>query len=385
MRITSQMMLSQYTSDVSDAYASMSKAMRHAYDYRAFDLPSDDPLAASQTFEIHSEISQNSDYASNISNVKGEVTSGETVLQNIDSMLSSANSTTTLQAVSGTMNASNRSSLADQLLSYRDSIVSQLNTKYADSYVFSGSGSGSQPFELVESSDTDHPENDKLYYRGVNVDTGLTKTEETTAAGYTQTINDSSTSTADKTTAQTALDTLNATGTSRLKELSSDKVYVDIGLGMTVDASGNVNDQSAYNKSMPGISYVGYGEDSNGTPQNVCSLLSKIAGVLKGSSSETSLSTSELSTITKYTTAFSTTQSKCQAGQTELGNKLKFISSTSDYISSTSTNLSERDNDVEYVDSYDAIEDYYQQLFCYNAALKVGGEILQQSLMDYIK
>jgi uncharacterized protein involved in outer membrane biogenesis len=124
-----------------------------------------------------------------------------------------------------------------------------MNTKYADSYIFSGTGSTS-PFELVK-VDEDHPGNDKLYYRGVNVDTGLTKDEETKAADYTKTINDPGKSTADKATAQTALDGLDTAGTARLKTLAGENNYIDIGLGLTVN-NGKVDSQSAYDSAMTG-------------------------------------------------------------------------------------------------------------------------------------
>lgn len=384
MRITSQMMISRYKSDVGDAYASMTKAFNHSIDYRSFDLPSDDPLAASQTFAIHTEMSENDDYAQNISNVNGVMMSGDKILMNIDSMLSQASGPTMIKAADGTMNTDNRLSLADQLISYRDQIVSQLNTKYADSYVFSGTGSDSQPFELIK--DADHPENDKLYYRGVNVDTGLTKTEETTAAGYAATIKDPSTPPATKTATQASLDALNATGAKRLTDLSDDPVLVDIGLGMRVDPStGKIDPQSAFNKSMPGISYIGSGKDSDGNPKNVCSLLSQIAGILKNSKNEDKLTDAEQKTIQKYSKVLNTSQNQCWAGQQTMGNRLTFLNNTSTYISDMSTNLKERDNNVEFVSPYDAIENFYNQLYCYNAAIKVGSQITQQSLIDYLK
>jgi flagellar hook-associated protein 3 FlgL len=350
MRITSQMMLSRYKSDVSDAYASLNKAMRHAYDYRRFDRPSEDPLAASQTFDIHWQMNLNSDYSSNITNIMGAVTSGEKILQNIDSMLTQASGTTALKAVNGDMTPANRDALADQLLSIRDSIISQMNTKYADSYLFSGSGSGKVPFEIVK--DPNDPSKDKIYYRGVDVDTGLMKDGSTPAVS--------------------------------LDQLAGEKVYVDIGLGMTMK-DGAVEDQSAYNKAMPGISFLGYGTNSDGVPNNVCSLLSQIAGVLKGSANEQHLGASELEQIEKLTAAFDVSQDKLQAAQAQLGNKMQFLSNTADYITELEVSLDEKDNEVEFVDYTDAIETYYSQLYCYNAALKVGAQILQQSLIDYLK
>jgi flagellar hook-associated protein 3 FlgL len=351
MRVTSQMMLSRYQSDVSDAYATLSKEFSHAYNYRRFDRPSDDPLAASQTFDIQWQMSLNDNYSSNITNINSALTTGEKILQNVDAILTQASGTTVLKAINGDMSAENRVELADQLLSIRDSIVSQMNTKYADSYLFSGSGAGKAPFELVK--DASDPSKDKLYYRGVDVDTGLSKDGSTPAVS--------------------------------LEDLANEKVYADIGLGMTRDESGAIEDQSAYNKAMPGISYLGYGTNSDGVPNNLCSLLSQIAGILKNSANEQQLSTDELEQIKKLTDAFDASQDKFEAGQAQLGNRMQFLNITSDYITELKTNLAEKDNEVEFVEPTDAIETFYKQLLCYNAALKVGSQILQQSLIDYLK
>lgn len=354
MRITSQMMLSHYKSDVSDAYNSMAKAMRHAYDYRAFDLPSDDPLAASQTSEVHFEMSRNDDYASNISNVKGEITSADKILMNVDSLLTNAK--TLISAADASKNGSDRETYGDQLLDIRDEIVSQLNTQYSDSYIFSGTGSGSPPFELVKDPNG-ASSNDKLYYRGIDVDTGFLKSPPSPP---------------------------NTLPTVSLDDLAKEKSYVDIGLGLGLDASGKINDQTAFNRSMPGISYLGYA-DKDGTPQNVCSLLTKIGSTLKSSKDDGALSQSDKTLVDQYTAALGSQQDVLNEGQSSVGNKLSFLVSTANYVSSTSLSLAQKDNDVEYVQPTDAIEDFYSQMYCYNAALKVGGQILQQSLMDYLK
>lgn len=349
------MMLSRYKSDVSDAYASLTKAMRHAYDYRAFDRPSDDPLAATQTFDIHYQTNLNNDYAANISNLSGEANTADKVLMSVESILTQADSTTALgsilKSVDGGTNPQSRQDLAKQLLNYRDSIVAAMNTKYTGNYLFSGSG-GTTPFQLVKDPGGDASK-DKLYYRGVDVDTGKMKD------GSTPTVS--------------------------LDQLAGEKVYVDIGLGMTV-TNGVVDDQSAYNKAMTGISYLGYGKNSDGIENNICSILSKVAGILQGSAGEQSLSTSEQAQIKQYTDAFDVSENNLISGQVQLGNNIKnMLNSTSNYISQMNDSLTEKDDQVEYVDYTDAIEDYYSQLYCYNASLKVGEQVMQQSLMDYLK
>lgn len=455
IRITPQMMMSRYKRNVSDAFASMNKAMERAYTYRSFDRPSDNPLAASQTFEVHWQMSLNSDYSTNVQNLQGVSNTADSILQNIDSLLTEADKTDTLKGIDGSMNDDGRKTIADNLLHIRDSIVAKLNAKYGDSYVFGGANSSEAPFRMI---------GDQLYYRGINVDTGEnqngasvvfsdgTKSTQVDFGeaigghlnGYTLNIQTSQ-GTNDAVFDEGAKTiTVNVTGTSLTKgdlqaalnglgtrtladgtnldftkasvagnagdqvnvpasgssgsitdvadldALANEKVYVDIGLGITT-TDGKIDDQSAFNGAMPGIAYLGYGThtvtNDDGTttevPNNLCSLLTKVADLLQNHS-ETSNS-DLVRQVQPYTESFETSQTKFEAGQAELGQQMNFLSDTASYLSDIKTNLSDKDNQVEYVDYTDAIEEFYTQQYCYSASLKVGSQILQQSLMDYLK
>ena len=41
--------------------------------------------------------------------------------------------------------------------------------------------------------------------------------------------------------------------------------------------------------------------------------------------------------------------------------------------------------DVEQVDLADAITNFSWDMYCYNAALKIGNQLLSQSLIDYMR
>lgn len=170
-----------------------------------------------------------------------------------------------------------------------------------------------------------------------------------------------------------------------LDDLASEASYVDIGLGMKTDADGNVVDQSAYNAAMPGINALGYGtttEDSTTVPKNVYSLLGKMADLLQDSS----LSSADLSdALEPYTDAFNDAMDDFSAQQTKLGMDVSFLESTDTHITNVNTSLTEKDEDVEYVDTTDAITNYSMQMFCYQAALQVGSNILQPTLLDFMK
>lgn len=344
MRITTHMMMNNYRNDVEDAFSSMNKALQHTIDYRKFERPSDDPVAASQTFDVHWLTSLNDDYTANVTDQKATITTAEKVLQNVDKLLTNADTTDTLKAVNGDMNSKNREVLADQLTSIRNEIVSQMNSMYSGNYLFGGSNDSDAPFQM---------KGDQLYYRGINVDTGKLE---------------------DGSEPKISLD-----------QLTSEKTYVDIGLGIKVDKYGNINAQSAFDSAMPGISYIGYGVDADGNPKNVCSLLTKISNVLKSSSNEDLLSSSELNSIQNYINTFRDSHNDLRNGQSAVGQKLQFLDSTSNYLTDVNLNLASKDNEVEFLSPYDAIESFYNQSYCYKASLKVGSQVLQQSLMDYLK
>jgi flagellar hook-associated protein 3 FlgL len=48
------------------------------------------------------------------------------------------------------------------------------------------------------------------------------------------------------------------------------------------------------------------------------------------------------------------------------------------------TNIVERIDNIEYVDSAEAIMDYKMQQYVYRAALQMGVQILQPTLLDFI-
>jgi len=457
MRITSQMMSNTYKRDVLDAYSSMYTSMRHAYNLRAFDKPSDDPLAASQTFNTHWQISLNSDYQSNITNVTGFFNTADSITQNIDKALSDTDSKQVLGAISGTMNSSERESIATQILKDRDAIVSKLNAKYGDSYLFSGCDSLQTPFKM---------KNDQLFYHGINVDSNAAsvtlndQSGRSLEIGFSDSIGDilngykvsidasgpagsafstavsgkTITITADKTKDAAALQTYlrgsfsndlknsgdahlaGITSTAgvtvsgldnniqlsqkfssssavapKLGNLANESAYVDIGLGISTDSSGNIDSQSAFDRSLPGVSFLGYGtsdvtdEDGNvakDVPNNLISLMTKMAGLLKdGSLSNTEL----IKKISPYRQQYSESLDSFESHQTELGQNLGFLKDTGSYLSNLSLNLYEKDNDVEFLDPTQAIPDFYNQQNCYLACLKVGGQVLEGSLMDYLR
>jgi flagellar hook-associated protein 3 len=462
IRITTGMIASRYNQSLNQSRSALAKAETKAYTYRAFDQVSDDPFAAGQTFQVRRATEMNEDYQSNLDNVQSAVTTAESTLQSVYSVLSNANSSGVLKAVNGTMSSDNRSEIATELLNMRNTILSDMNQEYADEYLFAGAGTSTAPF----STDADG----NLLYRGINVDTGEntngasatidydytsggTTTQKTMQInfgtdikkqldGYTFSIQSGSAGSSFSTAVDTGAKTLkitvpdgktkgdlqtylqsddfetalgavsgfSASSTSgvtidnlsevkndvvqpstgggaissyvSLSDLANEKVYVDIGLGLKTDSDGNIVDQTAYNSALPGISFLGYGTNSDGVSNNAYNLLTKMANILNNSSYSGTALTTEMS---PYMDAFTSTMSNFAVQQADVGSKMNFLTSTDTYLTDANTNLQTKDENVEYVDPSDAIMDYYMQQYSYEAALQTGNSIMQPTLLDFMK
>ena len=483
MRITSGMMSSQYSQNLNRATYDLNRAATTAYDFRAFEKPSENPFLAAQTFQIRRQLALNENYSSNIENLKGAASSAQSTLQIVGNILANASDNSALKdllaGITGTSNQSDRNSIADTLLTMRDAIVSDMNAQYGNRYLFSGAGGyGVAPFSVDS--------NGNLLYRGINVDTGINTNGASVTVNYayngtdkTMQINfgagigaklggfqdggaevtgyqvsiatgqadntvvlDTETNTisiglkagatkqdlqnllqgvnADGTEDSTFSDALSAAGISvsaddlsqitisnidetggdavqagsssnaitnkvDLDALAHETTYVDIGLGMKTDADGNVVDQSAYNAAMPGISFLGYGmttEEGVSVPKNVYSLLGDMADILKNDSL---VGEGLMDAMKPYMDSFSSSADELSSSLAKLGTNVNFLDSTNEFIDNVSLSLNTKDENVEFVDSADAITNYTMQQFSYTAALQIGTNILQSTLLDFMK
>lgn len=164
MRITMGMINQNYKNNLSSAKILLDKYQSRASTYRAFDKPSDDPLSASRSYDVLWEMNLNDDYNANLTNVQSSATTAESTLDTVVSVLKNTGSQDILGGINATMNQSSRDDIAGKLLTMRETLVSDMNIKYGNQYLFAGAGSGSAPFSVGDDG--------ALLYRGINVNTG---------------------------------------------------------------------------------------------------------------------------------------------------------------------------------------------------------------------
>ena len=68
----------------------------------------------------------------------------------------------------------------------------------------------------------------------------------------------------------------------------------------------------------------------------------------------------------------------------ELDAKSVFLKSNEERLGTQLTDTNKQILDIEQIDLADAITAFSWDQYCYNAALRVGNQLLSQSLLDYM-
>ncbi len=438
MRITTSMIAKQYQKSLNSSLSSLNYYNNRATTYRKFDKVSEDPVAAMKAFRLRREYAQNTDYQTNLSNTQSLISTAESSMMSINSMVQEVTSTDCLQAINSTSGADERSIIATKLRKVQESIVSVINTKFADTYLFAGTLSSSTPFSIGA--------NGELLYRGADVTTGelvnedgaivrfqnakisfgadnqgflngyqlevnlasppagtafeiddankkivlnlnegatLSDLKDTLTAAGAQTVNGNTvdfskvTIDGDLTAALKSGTSQSISNTVDLTALANEKTYVDLGLGLRFDSSGKIIEQSAFNTSLPGISFLGYGENADGIPNNIYTLIGKIADGLESADYS-------YEDIEPYIKNLEQQQEKLMTSVTTIGVQSNFLSSTQTRLENSELNLNEKISDVEYIDPAEAIMDFKMQEYSYRAALQMGTLILQPTFLDFM-
>ncbi|HEY2391185.1 MAG TPA: flagellar hook-associated protein FlgL [Candidatus Angelobacter sp.] len=115
---------------------------------RRVNEPSDDPSATAVAIGIHSQSSQDDQFNQNISSVSGLLQTADSTLSSVVTALTQA-ITLGVQAGDGTISASSRATLSNQIQSVSAQVLSLANTTYQGSYIFAGNNSG-QPAYVTD-------------------------------------------------------------------------------------------------------------------------------------------------------------------------------------------------------------------------------------------
>jgi flagellar hook-associated protein 3 FlgL len=108
---------------------------------------SDDPLAAGQNVLLLNQMQQYDSFTQSSNLLTGQLQVADSALGQVVSQLTQAISLATT-ANNGTMNASNRASIANEIAGIRAEVMTLANSNYQGQYIFGGGQTANAPFSL---------------------------------------------------------------------------------------------------------------------------------------------------------------------------------------------------------------------------------------------
>lgn len=385
-RITFGMVNSNVQTALQDNTQRMNQTMTRLSTGKMITRPSDDPVGTSSALHLRTQLAKQNQYYRNIQDGQGWLSTTETAMSTGNDTFQRVRELA-IQGANDTYSAVQRGYLCTEARSLLDETVALANTSYKGDYIFSGTQTQAPPYALEEGTGritsvvdangqalTAVPATVQIY--------DLSRTDSTTATGNPQvdmvvpgtlTINGLAEGT-DYTvdyrrgtvTFQTATATALAAGTGI--DLTFERVRKS-DLDMSGDVKREVQQGTIADVNVsPDIAF--------GTGRNT--VFDSIIGLMQGlhTNSPTEVRAS-IDPVDKSMEGF-------LRAQTFVGSRMNRLEFTSDQNRTDKVALTEQSSRIEDVDYAEVISDYQNIMQIYQASIKVGSEIIQPTLADYL-
>jgi flagellar hook-associated protein 3 FlgL len=151
-RITTQMTASMTLNDLQQSLNRLDTTQQQLSSGKKINQPSDDPYGTSQAIGLNGQLSSLNDYTNNITDGTAWTQQATTSLGDIDSMVQRVRELV-VQASNGTYTQSNLNASASEVNQLIDAIKQEANASYNGQYIFSGTSTGTAPYQ-TGSTDT---------------------------------------------------------------------------------------------------------------------------------------------------------------------------------------------------------------------------------------
>lgn len=347
IRITTNGTLYSYKSQLMNSTNKLNDAYNTVLTGRKFNSYDADPAAATQAFRLRSSLATADKQSSNNDTVIKKFSTAWDIIGDVYEDLTIDMGKVPALEGSNDTNLSVLPELGKILKSGAAAIVQDMNAKYGDNFIFGGAETLEVPFVLDE-------ETGVLTYRGLNVDKMVKNDPNNPKEPNTY-------------------DNIN------------DSLYVDIGLGFQEVDVGEIIPSSAYDSALNGLDFLGYGEDAAGNPNNIVSIMWQMGEIFEGYDIDTQTwnkgTREDAQALMKK---LEDAADNLNEQYTKLDADTKYLYTNLDRLTTTKDNLNEQIVNVEDVDKAQAIMDLVWAQQAYNAALKIGTNIIPQSLLDYM-
>lgn len=137
MRITQQSLYGTVLTQTNSSLLSLVETNNEVTTQKRINKPSDDATGTVEVLNLRDELSQLTQYQTNITQATGWLTQEDSTLSSVSTLITSIKSLAE-QASTGSMTATNRNEIATQLRQYFEQLVTLANTTYSGQSLFAG-------------------------------------------------------------------------------------------------------------------------------------------------------------------------------------------------------------------------------------------------------
>lgn len=146
-RVTTTTMWASNARNLQTSKSAYAGAMDRATTGKAINRASDDPAATADALKIRASQAANAQYSRNIDDGNGWLSTADSALSSVTSLLRRARDLTVQGANDGSMSTTSKEAIATELEQIRDGLLAQANTKYLNRTIFAGSSDAGQAFD----------------------------------------------------------------------------------------------------------------------------------------------------------------------------------------------------------------------------------------------
>lgn len=363
-RITTNGMMTKYKTNLMKSYNNLAKVSEKVTTERNFNSYAESPTKAAQAFQLRRNRWNVENQIANSKQVRHKFQQAwdclEDTYQDIGVKLGDYSALIGFNAA----NAPGRNALGEVMKGAAESVMQTMNAQYGENFIFSGADGATVPFSWGQ--------NGEVLYRGHPVDCKAVGADD---AWFKDSI-------------------------------ENEKTFVDLGMGMQEDPNdGKFIEASGFDTALNGAEYVGYGyqevELNDGktvsVPNNIISLLNQMGQIFCDCDPNTGAYDPKKTYTDGNGNQFTgqqmaealerglkNTLNEIHANYVELDTRATFVNTNQERLESLDDSMNEQIVSIEDIDPAEAITALMWAQYSYNAALRIGTNILSQSLIDYM-
>ena len=393
MRVTNASTYRNFTASVNNVHLALNKSMNKVSSGEAYERASDAPLSYYEGKKIDNEYQEVLSKTAIIKDVSNRVYQQELGARAIHDILSKpSGAKNQIQfARTDTTSESALQTTMEDLLQKTQEIVDSLNTQYEDYFVYGGNDYTTTPFSLdvdLEKGTTSLTFN-HTFPGDSQASTVVFEMKANGDGSYGFKIDENQT-----------VSPSNLTGEEILRKAMGEEGRMDIGYGSIAHRDTLIDTFTGGLNMLTGITSASVNPDAtpptpsqqeieDGLTKSALGLLAQSVHVINdyihpqaNATPDRGVMHEQLGNILEEMT---TAEQKLSTIYSDLGNKYRLLETTTKKLNATADSLKIQYKDKLGADPYEAITEMYNNNYAYNAALKVGSQLMSSSLFDFMR